>query len=375
MTTHNALRTGLLALAKRSVGIMTACTNKESTNFYLVLPMLGLLGYDFSNPYEVYPSHAAPLTDGTRARVDLAILRDGTPQLAIECQEAGADLTASRSALRLYYDALASVKLGVATNGILFEFFVDSVVPNHMDDEPFLTLDLETISRAGVADEVLDTLISASKSHFDPLTIAEAAHIQLVRKRLRTIFIEESLAPSEGFCRYALDRAGLPNVRASAIERHYAPLVRAAFEESLLLPIVAKLRAEVETEGRAPIAGLHQLGQRIQTAGRELSLLAYVKRRLAFLTADEQQFAAIDDIHAKEYVGRLALYYNREQGGRLMDFIESGDGYHKYIFPDPIGEIVTNSVAEIDGALKAIFDIRLRELGVACGPHRLQRIA
>jgi len=164
-------------------------------------------------------------------------------------------------------------------------------------------------------------------------------------------------------------------VRASAIERHYAPLVRAAFEESLLLPIVAKLRAEVETEGRAPIAGLHQLGQRIQTAGRELSLLAYVKRRLAFLTADEQQFAAIDDIHAKEYVGRLALYYNREQGGRLMDFIESGDGYHKYIFPDPIGEIVTNSVAEIDGALKAIFDIRLRELGVACGPHRLQRIA
>ena len=59
MTTSNELRAGLLAVAKRSVSIMTACSNEESTKLYLVLPFLGLLGYDYANPYEVYPEHAA----------------------------------------------------------------------------------------------------------------------------------------------------------------------------------------------------------------------------------------------------------------------------------------------------------------------------
>lgn len=87
MTTHNELRAGLLVVAKRSVSIMAACTNKESTKLYLVLPMLGLLGYDFSNPYEVYPEHAASFGDGDVARVDLAVLRDGAPVIAIECKQ------------------------------------------------------------------------------------------------------------------------------------------------------------------------------------------------------------------------------------------------------------------------------------------------
>jgi hypothetical protein len=44
MNPFNELRAGLCALAKRSVGLMSACGNEESTKLYLALPMLGLLG-------------------------------------------------------------------------------------------------------------------------------------------------------------------------------------------------------------------------------------------------------------------------------------------------------------------------------------------
>ena len=59
MNALNELRAGLCALAKRSVGLMSACGNEESTKLYLALPILGLFGYDYSNPYEVYPEHMA----------------------------------------------------------------------------------------------------------------------------------------------------------------------------------------------------------------------------------------------------------------------------------------------------------------------------
>lgn len=375
MMTPNELRAGLLALAKRSVSIMTACTNEESTKLYLVLPFIGLLGYDYANPYEVYPQHAADLDPASRNKVDFAILRDGAPVIAIESKQVGADLEESREQLRQYFNTLADVKLGILTNGILFEFFVDSAEPNAMDAEPFLTIDLETIARAGVSEEAIETLISATKGTYDPETIAEAAHIQLVKKRLRTVFIEEAKGPSEEFCRFALERIGLKNVRKVAIERYYAPMIRNAFDESLILPVVDRLRAQHGMESRGGPMPIHQLGQRIETTERELEIVAYVRRRLAYLAQNEAEFDAIQNVRYKDYVGKLVVYYDRERRGRLFDYIEGADGHDKYIFPDPIGEILTNNVLEIDTALKTVFAARVKELGSIPHNHRLARTA
>ncbi len=375
MTISNELRAGLLALSKRSVSIMTACSNEESTKLYLVLPFIGLLGYDYANPYEVYPEHLAELDPKSDNKVDFAILRDGTPVIAVEAKRAGAELFESRGQLRRYFDTLSDVKLGILTNGILFEFFVDSSTPNVMDDEPFLTVDLETIARAGVADEIIETLVSATKVCYDPDIIAEAAHVQLVKKRLRTIFIDEAKGPSQDFCQFALERIGMTSVRKSVIDRYYAPMIKTAFEESLIVPVVERLRAQGTAEGRTGAMALHQIGQRIETSERELSIFAYIRRRLAFLADDEAKFAAIDSVRFKDYVGKLVVYYDRERKGRLFDYIEGADGYDKYVFPDPIGEIVTNSIADIDTALKTVFDARVQELGAVAQTARVARSA
>jgi hypothetical protein len=177
------------------------------------------------------------------------------------------------------------------------------------------------------------------------------------------VFVDEANGPSEEFCRFALGKIGMRNVRAEAIDRYYAPLIKSAFEESLVLPVVQRLRSDPAAEARNTPASLHQIGQRIATSEREIALLGYVRRRLAFLVDDEQHFEAIESVQAKDYVGRLVIYYARERKGRLFDFIAGSDKTDKYIFPDPIGEIVTNSLADIDAALKVTFVSRLRELG------------
>lgn len=379
MTTPNELRAGLLAIAKRSVSIMTACSNEESTKLYLVLPFLGLLGYDYANPYEVYPEHLADFDASSQNKVDFAILINGTPAIAIEAKAAGSDLIESRGQLRRYFNALTDVKLAILTNGTLFEFFVDSSSENVMDDEPFLTLDLETIARAGVGDEIVETLLAATRAHFDPESVAEAAHVQLVKKRLRTVFVDEARSPSEDFCRFALERIGLKSIRKSAIDRYYSPMIKQAFEESLVLPVVDSLRQQGKADTFAT-PSMHQLGQKIETTSREIAIFKYVRRRLAYLAENESQFDAIENVRYKDYVGKLVVFYNRERKGRLFDYIEGADGYDKFIFPDPIGEIVSNNVLEIDTALKTVFAARVRELGgILCQalpaqPGKLSRI-
>src|SRR5215468_11372223 len=105
MNPFNELRAGLCALAKRSVGVMGACANEESTKLYLALPLIGLLGYDYSNPYEVYPEHPADPSGTNPSKIDLAILRDGSPVVGLQCKKVGADLIEPRAELRAYYDA------------------------------------------------------------------------------------------------------------------------------------------------------------------------------------------------------------------------------------------------------------------------------
>jgi hypothetical protein len=373
MNAVNELRAGLCAVAKRSVGLMSACGNEESTKLYLVLPIIGLFGFDYTNPYEVYPQHTLS-SDPTRPiKVDLAVLRDGQPVIAIQCKKVGTDLTDVRGELRAYYNAVATTKLGILTNGIAFEFFVDSTEPNVMDEDPFLTLDLESVWRNGVPDEVLDALVHVTKESFDPETVAEMAHVRLVKKRLRTSLIEETTSPTEEFCRFFLQRAGLKHVRKGAIDRYYGPLIKTAFEEALVLPAVQRLRSD--PDGKGSSLNLHQIGQRIVTSERELAIVNYVRRRLAFLVADEHLFTAIDRVDFRDNVGKLVIFYANERKGRLFDYIEGAEGFDKYIFPAPYGEVVTKSVLDIDEALEATFIARVRELGHLQPVERLARIA
>lgn len=366
MSASSLLRDELQGLARRPVEIKGACRNEESTKLYLVLPFVRLLGFDYSNPLEVYPEHDATFDDRQPNKVDLAVMRDGEPVIAIECKHVGADLRQARGQLRGYYNSLPTTKLAILTDGIVFEFFVDSEQPNLMDEEPFLTLDLEVIARNGAAVDIFEMLAHMTKDAFNPDTIAELAHVQLVKKRLRISFVEEANSPSEDFCRHFLLKAGLKNVRKAAIDRYYAPMIRTAFNEALVVPLADQIRNGHE------VGMLDEADPRVVTTERELALFNYIRRRLAFLVKDEIAFRAIEAIAYKDYLGKLIIYYDKERKGRLFDFVEGANGFDKFVFPKPYGAIVTNSMLDIDETLRAVFLARVRELG---SPHAAVRLA
>jgi hypothetical protein len=363
METRSELEAALKHIAERSAVIKSACTNEESTKLYLVLPVISVLGYDYTDPFVVQPEYAADFRSDDQERVDYVVIRDGTPAIAIECKKVGTDLTESRGQLRTYFSALQNVSLGILSNGLRFEFFVDSEAPNIMDEEPFVTLDMERAAHEGIPADVIEALALLTHRNFHPETIAEAAAERLISRRLRTTLMQEVREPSEELCRVLLQRVGLKNIRRSSIQSRYSSLVRAAFEDALVIPVLEKLRiAYPQKPAEAPQID-DGAAQRIITTERELAVFRYVLRRLAYLATDESQFSAVERVQYKDYVGKFAVYYEKTQKGRLFDFIEGSNGYDKFIFPEPFGEIVTNAMRDIDEPLRAIFALRIRELG------------
>ena len=162
-------------------------------------------------------------------------------------------------------------------------------------------------------------------------------------------------------------------MRKGAIDRYYGPLIKTAFEEALVLPAVQKLRND--PDGKSTSLNLHQIGQRIVTSEHELTIVSYVRRRLAYLAREEALFSAIDRVEYNDSVGKLVVYYVNERKGRLFDYIEGGEGFDKFIFPSPYGEVVTKSILDIDEPLIATFAARVRELGHLQPVERLARIA
>jgi hypothetical protein len=363
------LRARLLTIAERSQHVRSACTNEESTKLFLILPVIRALEYDCSDPSEMQAEYAADFRGDTNNRVDFAILQDGLPVVAVECKKAGTNLSSSRGQLRSYFSALPTVKLGILTDGVCFEFFVDCDNPNVMDDEPFLTLDMDVVAQGDIQGDVLETLSALSRSRFDPESISSMAEMRLVARRLRTALLDEVRDPSEEFCRMMLQRVGLKNLRKTSIQQRYAALIRSAYHEALIRPVAEHL----QTSARSVTASDEEpfTTRQIMTTDRELSVFRYVCRRLAFLASDERQFSAIEHVKYRDYVGKFAVFYENVRKGRLFDFVEGSNGFDKFVFPDPIGEIITNSIVDIDEPLRTIFSARVRELGSVHAPDRI----
>lgn len=352
----------LTAIAERAASVRAMCASEESTKLYLVLPVITALGYDCTDPFVFQPEFAADFRKEATERVDFVILRDEKPIIAIECKKVGTDLAANRGQLRAYFTALQSVHLGILTDGIRFEFFVDCESPNIMDPEPFVTLDLEAATRDEIPADVLAALFLLHKANFAPEAVSELAEERLVAKRLRTILMQEVREPSDDFCRHILQRVGLKNLRRNSIQQRYSSLIRSAFEDAFVIPVVEKLRA-AHVRPADTFTADDEATRRIVTTDRELSVYRYVCRRLAFLATDEAQFSAVERVQHRDYVGKFAVFYDSNRKGRLFDFVEGSNGYDKFVFPEPFGEIVTNTMKDIDEALRATFTRRLRELG------------
>ena len=366
----NSFQAQLIGFASKASRIKVHCQSEESTKIYLVVPFLALLGYDASDPSIVVPEHDADLHPGGNRKVDFAIIQDGQPAIAIEVKKAGAGLGEARNQLRSYYNALPSARLGITTNGVLYEFFVDSEQPNIMDAEPFLTLDLEAAATGSINPDVLALLTVIRQESYDPTALVEQAFTSLLRQRLKTLLLQEFRSPSDEFCKNLLQQLDIKGVRANQIDQHFRPIIKRAMEDAIIVPVLQSLRQRpIEAATDAAAAGSNDnaetLNSRIVTTTTELEVLDYAKRRLAFLVNDEQEYSAVERVCCKDYIGKFSVYLDRERKGRLFDYITLGDGRHRFVFPDLDVDMIVSSFEEIDGPLLEVFSRKLREMRVA----------
>ena len=117
--------------------------NEEATKMALVAPFLRALGYDVFNTAEVMPEFSADLPLIKRGeRVDYAILENDQPKILVEVKKYRTDLDdAERGQLQRYFHA-TKARIGLLTNGHVFQFFADLDEANKMDEKPFAEVNL-----------------------------------------------------------------------------------------------------------------------------------------------------------------------------------------------------------------------------------------
>lgn len=369
------------AFAERSVNLSSRCLNEESTKLFLILPFLHFLGYDDRNPDEVCPEHAADFSEKYKNRVDFAILKNGTPVIAIECKAVGLPLKDERGQLRSYFNAAPSVKMGVITDGIIYEFYADSNEKNMMDLGAFLTVDMREIAKGKIENSIEEGLKGLQKLNFDPDNIGAEAKRKLVFNNMVQQIGRLAEDPSEAFVRLLLQNAGLQHVRQRALNEFHE-LTKSAFREFINLKILRRLDLPTkEIESEKPVSALETMSGEaggltlnvdgIVTTDLELSVFAYAKRRLSFLVKDEALFEEIENIVYRDYRGKFVVYYKKERAGRLFEFYENGKKKFWFDFGDFGGELITDKLSDIDNLLLAVFLKRVNDLAVAPKSPRL----
>lgn len=128
------------SFAVRAQELVSHCSNEEATKQFLIVPFIEFLGYDTRDPREFAPEYPADFADKNKNRVDYAILKNGVPMIALECKPCGCTLKDERGQLRGYFNAVQSIKMGILTDGMIYEFYADSDEPNMMDSKAFFPL-------------------------------------------------------------------------------------------------------------------------------------------------------------------------------------------------------------------------------------------
>lgn len=127
--------------------------NESKTRDYLIEPFFNLLGYNKMDHY----SHEYSLrnTKGSVRKVDMVVtLNRKNPIMLIECKKATSNLTKSHfKQLSKYFDHHKESKIGILTNGVVYEFYtVKWNNSKSLCEEPFLVFDLRDFTRSDLED-------------------------------------------------------------------------------------------------------------------------------------------------------------------------------------------------------------------------------
>jgi hypothetical protein len=353
--------------------------NEAKTNASLVQPFLGVLGYDVGDPDEVSPEHHADFSEKYQNKVDYAILHNKVPVIAVESKRAGAPLKDDRGQLRSYFNACQTVKLGILTDGIRYEFYADSDKPNMMDEAAFLRFDLlEVAKNTSVDDNTLDGIAAIRRGSFNPEDVGAEAKRKLLFESIVDTIKKFKTDPSDEFIRFILACSPIggkiPKVTSKIVDAN-REVIRAAMEAFVAQEALARFGYAPKDVVKAvpvepPPAAAAPASPEADVEGvlptdSELKALNYIRNRLFYLVRSDALFQEVQKITFRKTKASFRVYYERPNNGSIFDYRELKGGKTVLHFPALNGADITfTPSAELDGCLLKVFSQRVAEAGI-----------
>ncbi len=374
-------RQRVLAHAKLAASRSTRVESEASTNTSLVQPFLTLLGYDVGNPDEVSPEHHADFSEKYQNKVDYAILHNSLPVIALESKRVGAAIKDDRGQLRSYFNACPTVKLGILTDGMKYEFYADCDKPNMMDDVAFLRVDFAEIAKDGTIDDnTLGGIAAIRKGLFNPEDVGAEAKRKLLFESFVGIIKRFKSEPSDDFIRFILSQseAGgkISKVTQKIVDAN-REVVRSAMEAFVAQEalsrfgyapkdVVRTMQEREELAVASPSPAQEPEAEILTPTDGEMKALNYAKNRLFYLIRNDILFQEVQKIAFRKTKTSFRVYYGRPINGSLFDYREQRDGRVVLQFPALGGNDVAYVFSpELDECLLKAFTKRVSEAGVS----------
>ncbi len=371
-------RQRILAHAKQAVSRAPKVTNEATTNASLVQPFLVALGYDAGNPDEVSPEHHADFSDKYQNKVDYAILHRGVPVVALESKRVGAEMKDDRGQLRSYFNACATVKLGILTDGLKYEFYADSDKQNMMDETAFLRFDFETIVKNGAIDDnTLGGIAAIRSGLFNPEDVGAEAKRKMLFDAIVGVIKQFKSDPSDDFIRFVLGNTAVGTKIGKLTQKivdSNRDVIRSAMEAFVAQEALGRFgyapKDVVRTVPAEPIMPLHMPvesdHEAVAPTESELAVYNYAKIRLFFLSRSDILFEEVQKIVFRKTKTSFRVYYGKPNSGSLFDYKEHRDGKAALTFPVMAGkEIPSGPSSDFDENILKSFTQRVSDAGIS----------
>ena len=304
-------------LKQKKEGINT----EETTKIALIYPFVRLLGYDTTNPLEVRAEYTADIGAKQGEKVDLAILQDGKVNMIIECKPITTTLEQQHLSQLYRYYSLTEAKIGILTNGIVWQFYADSKKPGIMDETPFLEINLEHPKKSNI-----DKLENFTKEKFNPQAIEDSINELKYKHDLKERLLEELQSPSDELTR-VLTKQVYDGVVTQNVIKQFRGLIRAELQHIIQEKLDKTLNDAIENNEPPEEKSDFTLNKKgVVTTQQEIDAFNIV-RSIVSEIIDPEEIALKD---GKYYCS--ALYKNNSSRPLIRFFFNNSDKFSIMLF-------------------------------------------
>ncbi len=225
------------SLAERIRNAKNERLNEANTKSSLIMPFLQAMGYDVFNHNEVAQEYTSEFGTKKGEKVDIAILRDGSPVILMECKALGDSLDTGRCSQLFRYFSTQPARIGILTDGQRYLFFTDLEKQNIMDAKPFMEIDLLNFDERS-----LPELQKLTKETWDLDSVLSSAETLKFVRAIKMYIAEDVTSPSDAIVRFYASCCYDGKLTSKIVEI-FRPIVKRAFAEHISDQISKRLNS------------------------------------------------------------------------------------------------------------------------------------